>query len=203
MSGLVPQDRKPDDTLATLMPRYAALPLLFQPGTKWSYSAIAGPGILARIVEIVSGQNYEQYLRARLFDPLGMKDTSHFPTDAQRPRVVTLYQKKGNKFIPTENPGFFSSKTYFSGSAGLVTTAEDYMQFAQLLVRAEFPRREFRKDPPFFDGDRQSVAEKRCCLVFSPCHCCARGRVTSLYNTTAKSTIPARNVQNSSLCCCS
>ena len=132
MSGFVPQ-REPDDTLATLMPRYAGLQLLFQPGTEWSYSAIAGPDVLARIVEIVSGQNYEQYLRARLFDPLGMKDTSHFPTDAQRPRVVTLYQKTPNGFVPTENPDSFSSKTYFSGSAGLVTTAEDYMQFAQML----------------------------------------------------------------------
>ena len=133
MSGFVPRDRNPDDTLATLMPRYAALPLLFHPGTDWSYSGIAGPDVLARIIEIVSGQNYEQYLRTRLFDPLGMMDTSHFPPDAQRPRVVTLYQKTPNGFLPTENPDSFSGKTYFSGSAGLVSTAENYMQFAQML----------------------------------------------------------------------
>ncbi len=132
MLGSVP-DRQPDDTLETMMPKYAVVPLLFQPGTDWSYSGIAGPDVLARIVEIVSGQNYEQYLRARIFDPLGMKDTSHFPTDDQRPRVVTLYQKTSNGFVPAGDPDSFSGKKYFSGSAGLVSTAEDYMQFAQML----------------------------------------------------------------------
>jgi CubicO group peptidase (beta-lactamase class C family) len=130
-SGL--QDRQPDDTLATLMPRYATVPLRFQPGADWEYSGIAGPDVLARIVEIVSGQNYEQFLRTRIFGPLGMKETSHFPTDAQRPRVVTLYTKTPAGFVPSENPDRFSGKTYFSGSAGLVSTAEDYLQFAQML----------------------------------------------------------------------
>ena len=132
MAGNVP-DRGAEETLATIVLRYARMPLLFQPGTEWSYSGIAGPDVLARIVEIVSGQNYEQFLRARIFDPLGMKDTSHFPTDAQRPRVVTLYTKTPNGFVPTTNPDGFSGKTYFSGSAGLVSTAEDYAQFAQML----------------------------------------------------------------------
>ncbi len=133
MVGSGPQDRRPDDTLASLMPRYAAFPLRFQPGTDWEYSGIAGPDVLARIVEIVSGQRYDRFLRTRIFEPLGMKDSSHFPTDAQRPRVVTLYTKTPAGFVPTENPDRYSGKTYFSGSAGLVSTAEDYLQFAQML----------------------------------------------------------------------
>ncbi len=124
---------KRGETLASQMSRYARLPLLFQPGTDWEYSGIAGPDVLARIVEIVSGENYERFLRARIFDPLGMKDTSHFPTDAQHPRMVTLYTKTPAGFVPNENPDWFSSKTYFSGSAGLVSTAEDYLRFAQML----------------------------------------------------------------------
>ena len=85
--------KKPDDTLASVMPRLADLPLAFQPGTQWAYSGLLGPDVLARIVEIVSGQTYDRFLRVRIFDPLGMKETSHFPTDAQRPRVATLYAR--------------------------------------------------------------------------------------------------------------
>jgi CubicO group peptidase (beta-lactamase class C family) len=133
-SGMVSNVERTDaDTLATLMPRYAARPLRFQPGTDWAYSGIAGPDVLARIVEIVSGQSYDRFVRRRIFDPLGMKDTSHFPTDAQRPRVVTLYTRTPAGFVPAENPDRYSGKTYFSGSAGLVSTAEDYLQFAQML----------------------------------------------------------------------
>ena len=133
-SGMVSNvERRADDTLASLMPRYAARPLLFQPGTDWAYSGIAGPDVLARIVEIVSGQSYDRFLYTRIFEPLGMKDTSHFPTGAQRPRVVTLYTKTPQGFVPTENPDRYSGKTYFSGSAGLVSTAQDYLQFAQML----------------------------------------------------------------------
>src|SRR5215510_3056224 len=134
-SGMISNvpDRQPGETLATIVQRYATLPLRFQPGTDWEYSGIAGPDVLARIVEIVSGQNYETFLRSRIFEPLGMKETSHFPTDAQRPRVVTLYTKTPTGFVPTEDPDRYSSKTYFSGSAGMVSTAEDYLQLAQML----------------------------------------------------------------------
>lgn len=134
-SGMVSSvERKPDDTLASLVPRLAATPLRFQPGTDWAYSGLAGPDVLARIVEIVSGQSYDRFLRTRIFEPLAMKDTSHFPSDAQRPRVVTLYTRTPKGFVPTENPDRHSGKTFFSGSAGLVSTAEDYLQFAQMLA---------------------------------------------------------------------
>jgi CubicO group peptidase (beta-lactamase class C family) len=133
-SGMVSSiERKPDDTLASLVPRLAQTPLRFQPGSDWAYSGLAGPDVLARIVEIASGQSYDRFLRERIFNPLGMKDTSHFPSDAQRPRVVTLYTRTAKGFVPTENPDRHSGRSYFSGSAGLVSTAEDYLQFAQML----------------------------------------------------------------------
>ena len=59
------------DTLATYIPRLASVPLDFQPGTQWAYSGYAAPDTLSRIVEIVSGQPYDEFLRTRIFEPLG------------------------------------------------------------------------------------------------------------------------------------
>jgi len=121
-----------EDTLAAAMPRLAQIPLSFQPGSEWAYSGLLGPDVLARIVEIVSGQSYDRFLRERIFDPLGMKETSHYPSDAQRPRVATLYTRTATGLVPRGDT--YSSRTYFSGSAGLLSTAEDYLQFAQMLA---------------------------------------------------------------------
>src|ERR1044071_3006914 len=67
--------RTPTDTLATYIPKLAAVPLDFQPGTLWRYSGQAGFEVLGRVIEIVSGQTFDQFLKQRIFDPLGMKDT--------------------------------------------------------------------------------------------------------------------------------
>lgn len=120
------------ETLAGYVPRMAAAPLDFQPGTQWAYSGLAGPEVLSRIVEIVSGQSYDRFLRTRLFDPLGMKDTFFYPPEEKRERLTTLYLKQGLKRAPNQDG--ISSRTYFSGAAGLMSTAEDYLQFAQMLL---------------------------------------------------------------------
>ena len=122
------------DTLATYIPRLAAAPLDFQPGTQWAYSGLAGPDVLSRIIEIVSGQPYDQFLRTRLFEPLGMKDTFFYPPDDRRPRMATLYRKSPSGLEKAENQDGFSLRTYFSGGGGLMSTAEDYLQFAQMLL---------------------------------------------------------------------
>ena len=124
--------RNPDDTLATYIPRLGQVPLDFQPGTQWAYSGGAGPEVLSRIVEIVSGQTYDVYLRTRLFEPLGMKDTFFYPPDDRRPRIPTLYLKNG--LTKASNQDGLSNKVYFSGAAGLMASAEDYLQFAQMLL---------------------------------------------------------------------
>jgi len=127
--------RKPTDTLADYIPRLGKSVLEFQPGSRWSYSPQAGFDTLGRIVEITSGMPFDQFLRQRVFDPLGMKDVSFFPTDALEPRMVTPYQldPKG-KMSKNTNPGSMQSKVYFMGSGGLITTAEEYAKFAQMLV---------------------------------------------------------------------
>jgi CubicO group peptidase (beta-lactamase class C family) len=126
--------RAPGDTLATYVPRLAAVPLDFQPGTRWEYSGSAAPDVLSRIVEIVSGMPYDEYLRTRIFKPLGMKDTFFYPPDNLRPRLPVLYRKgpKGLEKSPQQDG--FSSRTYFSGGGGLMSTAADYAQFAEMLL---------------------------------------------------------------------
>ena len=127
--------RKPTDTLADYVPRLGMSALEFQPGARWAYSAAAGFDILGRIVEITSGQPFDQFLRQRVFDPLGMKDVAFYPTETLEPRMVTAYQldPKG-RMSKDPNPGRMQSKVYFMGAGGLITTAEDYAKFAQMLA---------------------------------------------------------------------
>jgi CubicO group peptidase (beta-lactamase class C family) len=125
--------RAPTDTLATYIPKLGAVPLDFQPGTMWRYSGLAGFDVLSRIVEVASGQTFDRFLKQRLFDPLGMKDTGFaLPSDASR--LVPLYRRVQNGFERQPNQEGLSSSVYFSGAGGMVSTAEDYLQFAQMLV---------------------------------------------------------------------
>jgi CubicO group peptidase (beta-lactamase class C family) len=133
-SEVVKNPRKAEDTLADYVPRLAATPLEFQPGSRWLYSPGAAFDTLGRIVEIASAIPLDKFLAQRVFGPLEMKDTSFYPTEAQMPRVITAYTK-GEKGL-TKNPRqiTMSSKVYFSGGGGLVSTADDYARFAQMLA---------------------------------------------------------------------
>ena len=126
--------RQPTETLADYIPRLGSTPLEFQPGTRWQYSPSDGIDVLARIVEITSGMPLNVFLKQRLFDPLDMPETSHYPTDAQMPKLVTAYQKTANGLVKTQNSLSMSSKVYFAGGGGLVSTVDDYSHFAQMLA---------------------------------------------------------------------
>ena len=126
--------RRSSDNLAGYIPTLGAAPLDFQPGTQWAYSALAGIETLGRIVEVVSGLTFDEFLRQRIFEPLGMKDTAFFPAEDRMPRVVTLYRRSENGLARQEVPGWVDTKTLFSGGGGLWSTAEDYLRFAQMLV---------------------------------------------------------------------
>ncbi len=126
--------RQPNEMLADYIPRLGATPLEFQPGTRWQYSPSDGFDVLARIVEIASGTPLNVFLKQRLFEPLDMPDTSHYPTDAQMPRLVTAYQKTANGLVKNQNSLSMSSKVYFAGGGGLVSTIDDYSHFAQMLA---------------------------------------------------------------------
>jgi CubicO group peptidase (beta-lactamase class C family) len=137
VSGMVQAKLAPrgsNDTLASYIPQLAQTPLDFQPGTLWRYSGLYGFDVLARIVEIVSGQPYDQFLKQRVFDPLGMKDTGFAASPERMARLATVYQRTPNGLAPAQNANQLISATYFSASGGLMSTAEDYLQIAQMLV---------------------------------------------------------------------
>ena len=113
------------DTLASWIPRVAAGPLDFQPGTRWAYSGTVGLDVVARIVEIVSGTPFNTFVQTRIFDPLDMKDTHWSVPEDKLDRMPVFSNDKGP---------WIKSADYFSGSIGLVSTARDYMHFEQMLV---------------------------------------------------------------------
>jgi CubicO group peptidase (beta-lactamase class C family) len=127
--------RSTSSTLAAFVPTLGAVPLDFQPGSKWQYSALAGIETLGRVVEITSGMTFDQFLQKRIFEPLGMKDTAFYPTQDRMPRVVTLYERKPSGLSRIDTPAWLATKTLFSGG-GLWSTPEDYMHFAQMLVNS-------------------------------------------------------------------
>jgi CubicO group peptidase (beta-lactamase class C family) len=122
------RQRTPEETLADVIPRFGSVPLDFQPGTRWSYSAGTGLNIVSRVIEIVSGQPFDVFLRERLYEPIGMKDT-HFnvPPEKESRRVVI----QGRDMSRWRGRG---PTRYFSASGGLSSTAEDFLRFEQMLA---------------------------------------------------------------------
>lgn len=135
-SAVAPIRRKPEETLADFIPRLAQTPLEFQPGTRWMYSASDGFDPLGRIIEIASGQPLNVFLKQHIFDPLEMSDADYWPTDAQMPRLVSVYRKtaKGLEKTPLEASLSMSSKVYFGSGGGIITDIDDYSHFAQMLL---------------------------------------------------------------------
>ena len=127
--------RKDGETLADYMPRLGPTALEFQPGSRWTYSPGAGFETLGRVIEVASGTKLDQFFRTRIFDPLGMKDITFWPTDAQMPRVSTVYARGANGLTKTVMPNdTMSRNVYFRGSGGLYSTAEDYIPLGMMLA---------------------------------------------------------------------
>lgn len=127
--------KKPTDTLADYLPKLASVPLAFQPGSRWTYSPSIGFETLGRVVEVASGKTFDQFLRQRVFEPLGMKDTFfYFPPQDRVPRVPLVYSRTPAGMQKVENPDSARSAVYFAGGGGLLGTAEDYLQFAQMFL---------------------------------------------------------------------
>lgn len=121
-------DVGPDDTLASRVPLYAAMPLDFQPGSRWGYSPRHGHDVVARIIEIVSGVPYDEFLRERIFEPLGMADTHFFLPAEKEPRRVVIHG------LDAKAKGWGRPSRYASASGGLSSTAEDFLRFEQMLA---------------------------------------------------------------------
>jgi CubicO group peptidase (beta-lactamase class C family) len=121
--------------LAETVEALAAEPLQFQPGEKWQYSP--GLTVCGRVVEIVAGMPYEQFLAERIFKPLGMNDTTFHPTPEQQKRIAVLYKPgpEGKSIEPTEH--WLSALTPDRSpnpSGGLFSTAADLARFYQMIL---------------------------------------------------------------------
>jgi len=147
-----------DTSLAVMMTKLANIPLLYQPGATFNYSI--APDIEARLVEIFSGMAFNEFLNTRIFKRLDMKDTAYWIGADRSDRVATLYWSKNGVLTPLDESHGFpkqlgpvadprSVNSYTGehprkgGSFGLLTTAQDYWHFGQMLL-----------DRGDFNGDR-------------------------------------------------
>ena len=122
-----------DPTNAEFSQRLAKLPLAYQPGTTWDYSQ--STDILGRVIEVVSGQSLYQFEKARLFDPLGMKDTTYYvPEPARQPRIAEPLPTDRSFGVGADLNDPRIVRKLESGGGGLVSTAGDYARFLQMLL---------------------------------------------------------------------
>jgi CubicO group peptidase (beta-lactamase class C family) len=117
--------------------RIAGLPLMFQPGSRWHYGIATD--ILGVLIERVSGVPLGEFFRTRIFEPLGMRDTAFWVPDAQLTRLATAYgvEPGTRQRVVEDHPSssrWANPERFQSGGGGLVSTAQDYLQFAQLLL---------------------------------------------------------------------
>ena len=131
----------PDATLADMIDKLEDIPLAYQPGARWQYSV--STDVLARLVEVWSGQSFYDFLKARIFDRLHMVDTAFHVPEAKHARFATNYTPK-NPMQPMEGGlnaspdtlvgGYLTPKRFHSGGGGLVSTIGDYATFIRMLV---------------------------------------------------------------------
>ena len=129
----------PGGSLAASMDALGALPLVHQPGERFTYGLSVD--VLGRLIEVLSGQSLDQFLRTRLFEPLSMRDTYFYLPAAKHARLAELWTEDANKKTAFMMPqgGMFPNYpkargTYFSGGAGLSSTIDDYAAFLQMLL---------------------------------------------------------------------
>jgi len=118
-----------DKPIAPFVASIGTLPLLHQPGEVWEYSI--GFDVLGRVIEVVSGQTFDQFLQSRLFAPLGMVDTGfHVPED----KLARLVAVPGAQPKPLSDGDVGKPQTFFSGGGGIVSTVPDFLRFCQMLL---------------------------------------------------------------------
>ncbi len=124
------------DSLADMVDRQAGWALRFQPGTRWLYSF--GTDVCARLVEIISGRSFDQYLEEEIFGPLGMSDTRFHVPDSAADRFAAMYGRNSRKeLVLVDDPATSSYRIqpkFLSGGGGLVSTIGDYVRFCQMLL---------------------------------------------------------------------
>ena len=126
------------ENLEAHIKRLAALPLNYQPGTAWEYSGATD--VVGRLVEVISGQSLDVFLRERIFKPLRMPDTHFYLDESDAPRLTAQYKPGQDQTIQlddgagTSSRWISGSKTLFRGAGGLVSTTSDYLRFQQMML---------------------------------------------------------------------
>jgi len=125
----------PNPTLEQVCDNFAAMPLVFEPGTSWNYSVATD--VVGRLVEVVSGMRLGDFLQKRILGPLGMNDTSFYVAPDKQSRLAALYAfdpspAKKVRYTAIENQ-VITQRSWDSGGGGLVSTAADYWKFLQML----------------------------------------------------------------------
>ena len=124
------------DSLEEMVERQAGWPLRFQPGTRWLYSF--GTDVCARLVEIISGRPFDEYLDEVVFGPLGMVDTAFWVDDDKASRFAALYGRNSRKELvlidDPQDSTYRKPPAFLSGGGGLVSTMGDYLRFCQMLL---------------------------------------------------------------------
>jgi CubicO group peptidase (beta-lactamase class C family) len=136
MNGGDPLGAPPDMTLESMCDDLATRPLGFQPGTRWFYSV--STDVCARLVEVISGQRFDDYLAATIFEPLGMVDTGFHVSDDKVDRFAANYVRSRRTGVavyddPQTSP-YRRPRKFLSGGGGLVSTTADYVRFVRMLV---------------------------------------------------------------------
>jgi CubicO group peptidase (beta-lactamase class C family) len=121
-------------TLGELVPYYLDRPTSFEPGKKWDYCQ-SGINTLGRIIEIVSGESYTDFMQSRLFDPMGMKDATFYPSEEQIQRLAQSYVLKRGRLerIAIDRP--VGIRRHFpAANGGLFCTAAEFCRFCRMLL---------------------------------------------------------------------
>lgn len=143
-AGIIDGITSKDITLASQMELLADQPLMFEPGSKFAYGLSVD--LLGRLIEVISGKSLDQFFAEEIFEPLGMHDSYFYLPDDKADRLVTLYAADGDRglivsqgneseiIIDGSRYPVSGARSYFSGGAGLSSTAYDYGRFLQMLV---------------------------------------------------------------------
>lgn len=121
--------------LDSMLERLLKLPLAAQPGEKWMYSISVD--VQGKLIEALSGKPLDEFLAERIFQPLAMNDTAFFVPAEKLDRLAVNYGKKDGKLSPIDGGStsqFATKPALFSGGGGLISTADDYLRFAQMML---------------------------------------------------------------------
>jgi len=129
--GVIEFDAR-DMTPEEQVDRLSKIPLLYHPGTVWEYSLASD--VLGRVVEVVSGKRLGEFMNERIFKPLGMNDTAFWVRDPDKGRLAEAFEKDALTGTPINLIDVSKQPANDSGGAGAVSTAGDYLRFAQMLA---------------------------------------------------------------------